>query len=512
MPDRFEFAADLPPIDSRTGCPILTPQLPRPGVCLVCPPTLGRPGTVCAFTDGSYSPPGKSGYAAVLCSESALASADFKFSSSTCFVIQGGSPLSGSNYTAEAAAVVSALLSVPLNCPLKIYTDALGVMQSAIALMMSTSHRLRLGARSFLVTCRELVALRARYGGETDFFHVRSHTESSDTPSRGNSSADSSAETAANANCFDPDRHRPFLFKEERFVFWKRKVTCSPGWHISGNLRTAVQAILRDALVAEWKSFDHQGELVRFAGKSLVSLLDMVRRTGDTSLLTFLLLVSTKQTPTADRLVWPKSSRTSGLMRCRRCRKLTQSPTHPMKCVYVRHLVRVLRQQVSGELTSLAGGLLASPSLPLGHRSILARVHEFGWYDPTRPPAVEGFPGECDPSLSNSAHNLNSFQRFAGSLGLLPPSLNRILFPNPAQFGARESAHRLLNRKAAEGRVRLQMMILRGTKGVYEKWYGHPVQHTALPRKKKPVPRKRRPVVMSFPRRGSGPPERRSLA
>ena len=176
VPDRFDLAADLPPVDSRTGCPTLAPQLPRPGVCLVCPPAPRRLGTVCAFTDGSYSLPGTSGYAAVLCSESALAAGDFEFSSSTCLAILGGSPLSGRNYTAEAAAVVVALLAVPLNCPLKIYTDALGVMQSATALMMSTSRRLRLGARPFLVTCRELVALRARYGGETDFFHVRSHT------------------------------------------------------------------------------------------------------------------------------------------------------------------------------------------------------------------------------------------------------------------------------------------------------------------------------------------------
>ena len=180
-----------------------------------------------------------------------------------------------------------------------------------------------------------------------------------------------------------------------------------------------------------------------------------------------------------------------------------------MQCVSVRHLVRDLQKQANGELMSLASVLLASPSLPVGHRSILARVHEFSWYDPTRPPSVEGFPGECDPALSKSAHNLNSFQRFAGSLGLLPPSLDRILFPAPAQFGARECAHRSLNRIALEGRVRLQMMILRGAKRVYEEWYGHPLHYTALPKVKKPEPRIRRPVIMSFPQLGSGPPKRR---
>jgi ribonuclease HI len=209
--------ADLPGHDARLGCPVLGGGLGGLALNSLCPPMPGRPGTVCVFTDGAYSSPSRGGYAAILCKESSISDPAFGFDSRWCVTLAGSSPLSGRNYTAEWAAIAVALRAVPLNCPLRIYTDALSAMQSASRGLISASQRIRLGARPLTVSCRNIIALRKAHGAPTEFVHVRSHTEGGDVGSRGNAAADAAADRAALAS---PENPAPaFLLNEERFVF-----------------------------------------------------------------------------------------------------------------------------------------------------------------------------------------------------------------------------------------------------------------------------------------------------
>ena len=172
--------APCPPTDPRVGCPVLPSGLPSFSRWEFCPPTPDPPETVWAFTDGSYSGPDASGYAALLCKESSLQAPGFQFNSDWCLILRGGSPHSGANYSSECAAIVSSLKALPLNCPIRFVSDALSAIQSISRPLLASGRRIRLGARSLVLTAMDFVGLRRSAGGSTGFDHVHSHTERED--------------------------------------------------------------------------------------------------------------------------------------------------------------------------------------------------------------------------------------------------------------------------------------------------------------------------------------------
>jgi hypothetical protein len=133
----------------------------------------------------------------------------------------GGSPKAGNSYSAELCGILAACRSLPLNCPLHIYTDSLGSITVLEGPEPSLTQRFRIGSRALVMTVRRYIALRLSFGGVTKFTHVYSHTERPDAPSRGNAAADIVADSAATNSSFDVARATPFLTNEEVVVFWR---------------------------------------------------------------------------------------------------------------------------------------------------------------------------------------------------------------------------------------------------------------------------------------------------
>ena len=478
--------SDAPPaFDPRAGCKILDTGLS--GLSRGSPSSdVSCPAGVCAFTDGSFTSPSMGGYAAILCRESSLSSPGFSFDGKWCVTLSGSSPLAGRNYSAECAAIAVALQAVPLNCPLRIYTDALSVMQSLSQGVLSASHRVRLGARPLIVSCRRLIALRADHGAPTEFVHVRSHTEGDGIGPRGNAAADVAADRAAAASrgCPAP----PFLHNEERFVFWEGEGDGVR--HVSGNLRDAIRSKLEAELLSAWSGKGTQGEVARRSGSQAVSLLRVVRKTRDPGLLLFLLLAMTRQLPTWDRLIFPKPHSPP---LCHRCNKAPQSADHAFKCVAVRHVVRDMRAGVRRAVEALAGAARGPGSLAADHRFVLQNLDSLAWYDPTRPPSGTGLFPEMNLSaeVRSALGSIDGFDRYTGMLGVLPTSLRRIVCPDPSVTGARERTHRCLRAYSEKGLADLRLLLCRRAKDVFESWHGHPVSFVPF---RSPAPPDRAPL------------------
>jgi ribonuclease HI len=152
-----------------------------------------------AFTDGSFAiadgEGATSGYAVVLCRLEDVLRPDFR-PERRCVVLSGTAPVSGANYTAEVAAVLTALHAVPINVPLVLLSDAESVLKVLSRRMISVTAWLRLGARSLMGPLRRLVEERASLGFPLAHGHVRSHTGGTDAASLGNDLADRMADAA----------------------------------------------------------------------------------------------------------------------------------------------------------------------------------------------------------------------------------------------------------------------------------------------------------------------------
>jgi hypothetical protein len=121
--------------------------------------------------------------------------------------------------------------------------------------------------------------------------------------------------------------------------------------------------------------------LVRSHGPSIPPLLTAVRKTKDSGLLLFVLLALTRQLATADRLLWPVTSRTPVMMACHKC-GLLQSAEHILRCRSSLLHIRTLRQEVHRRVQLLAAAPLASSLLPPSVRAVLrAAPHGLRWYD-----------------------------------------------------------------------------------------------------------------------------------
>ena len=92
---------------------------------------------------------------------------------------------------------MSSLKALPLNCPIRFVSDALSAIQSISRPLLASGRRIRLGARSLVLTAMDFVGLRRSAGGSTGFDHVHSHTEGEDLWSKGNAAADREADAAS---------------------------------------------------------------------------------------------------------------------------------------------------------------------------------------------------------------------------------------------------------------------------------------------------------------------------
>ena len=465
-------APDPPPlfqqarVDCRIDCPILRHEGPPSAQRPLCEPYID-PVRLIAFTDGSYMTQDRSGYASVLCREVDVTD-NFDFHRDRCVVLSGGSPRAGRSYSAELSAVIATLFSVPANSTILIVSDSLSACQAIQRPLVCESLRLRLGCRAQLETVRHLIRVRSASGGQTNFAFTRAHTELDNVFSRGNNEADSEAKTAAQNSRFDTERDTPFLFKEEKAVFWKTPDSehGSDLWHISGNLRGTIQRRLQLASLQSWKTrTKSQGKLARSYGSLLLGHLDLVRKARDGSLLLFVLLLITEQLPTADRLIFPVDSRTNENMLCSRCNLSTQSNRHVFRCRAVRPLIRALCTTVRRDLEFLVLPMLRTSGLNEHQRQTLTQTPRLlNWFD-----ASNDF-----PSGLQGAENIDGFDRIAGVSGIIPPGLADLLCLNPDRCGIRECHRSRFKKTIDESLKALSMTILRRALEIFECWYSRP--------------------------------------
>jgi ribonuclease HI len=355
----------------------------------VYPPTFPRRSTLLAFTDRSGG--GKCGFGVVLCDPDQTMLPSFSFDDANCCVrLRDGSTKSGDSYAAELTGILAALLSVPLNCNLRIYTDSKSAIDVLLARVISTSRRHALGARSHVVTCRKLMSMRAGAGATTDFVHVPSHTEGKDIPSRGNAAADVEAGLGADGRAYKESRCTPFLTNEEQVVFWRLPAPADPEQeleHVSGNLRPVLMKAMRYELIRALQALKTQGATARLVGPRLLTHFDMVRRLGEDSLHMYFLLLVTCQLPIPDRVIWPRPPPESPQMQCIYCGIPSISIGHVYVCSATRSALTDFRSDVLKQLLVVTAAARSSDVLPrayvalLGHALLWIR-----WYDPSSPP------------------------------------------------------------------------------------------------------------------------------
>ena len=499
---KFDYHG-IPQMDSRVGCPILPSVCTHEALRTVNKPACGPWGEVAAFTDGSYAK-SNAGFAAVLCDAGAMHSPGFVFSNCTSRILKGESPSSGRNYTAECMAILAALHAVPLDAPLTVYTDALSAIQAIERPLLSESARIRMGARPVIKTIRRFIENRS---ARTSLVHVRSHTGSEDVISRGNASADEHAGDVTGSSAPHYDQNTPFLTNEERAIFWEAKCT-DPWdetielqyrlWHVSGDLRTLLKSKIADLLMERWSKCRSQGHVARKNGPGLARQLNTVRKLRDNGLQLFLLKVSTCQTDTADRCVWPRDARTPEALVCPRCGDSQQCTLHCFTCSRMRAAWDAPRKRTSELLEQHCLPTLDSQkTAPFLKDLVRAMPASLRWYDPTRPPRPTGFLGEdcADGAIRKSLAKIEAYDRLTGSLGILPPELPGLLRPDPASLGAHERHHKILHQRARANLCELSLSILRNTRAIYEAWRPAFAERPPISRRRRRPPRRSAPIT-----------------
>jgi hypothetical protein len=250
-----------------------------------------------AFTDGS-SVPGSDrcgGFAVVICLDGDLRDTR---------TVRGPVKRSGGNYLAEATAILAALLSVPANADLAIWSDCLSAIQAVEKRNPCEAARLRMAARP-VMTCihralRTRLALRAR----TQINHVYSHTESCSVQALGNRKADEQANLARLEAQDTPSK--PFLTGEERFTAWIE--TEGLRWHVIGDIRKEMTSWSRRQTVDSWSTQARQGRTALADPQATVTLCAEIRRLRSSKHLRFAVLALCE---------WLPSGRYHGrMMRC----------------------------------------------------------------------------------------------------------------------------------------------------------------------------------------------------
>jgi hypothetical protein len=100
---------------------------------------------------------------------------------------------------------------------------------------------------------------------------------------------------------------------------WPPVATLQELRHISGNLCQLIMVGKRASLLTSLKAHSSQGAAARAVGSRLLTHFDMVRRLGEDPLLMYLLLASTLQLPTPNRVIWPKPAADSLELACSCC-------------------------------------------------------------------------------------------------------------------------------------------------------------------------------------------------
>ena len=190
---------------------------------------------------------------------------------------------SGNNFLAEMCAIVAAVLAVPAQADVCIYTDSQSCIDAVARDDSAEKRRLRAAARPMVTTLRRLIRSRP---GAVAFTHVRSHSGKADFLSRGNDLADARANRERERAAVSGDRGQNFLFNEERVIAYVQWPGRTWEEHVIGDVGRACREWMRREMFQSWASLPHQGRVAKVAGIAEVrELCKAVRRSMDSAAL-----------------------------------------------------------------------------------------------------------------------------------------------------------------------------------------------------------------------------------
>lgn len=184
----------------------------------------------------------------------------------------GGATLVGASiscsdgvYPAELQAIARTLAMLPLNFKLHIHSDS----EASIAaigshrLELNERTRMRMAGRTILQLIDHLMTRRLQAGGDTQFSHIRAHTDSDDIDSIGNRIADFQAQRS---------RTNPLLTSTPPWLNQLPLHECEPHLHIKSpdgrvvidDIRRASRSVVRAQDLTYWSDHyrnEHQGKL-----------------------------------------------------------------------------------------------------------------------------------------------------------------------------------------------------------------------------------------------------------
>ena len=441
------------------------------------PPPGAKNEGVIIFTDGSFRRSGDSniergGYGATIVPETARDNPAFLFGPDTCVDLSGGSCGAGKNYAGEGMGILAALHALPISTPATIASDSLSsVMVLSSSGKLSTSKRLKMGARPIMRTILRLLALRTALGTRTEFRHVRAHTEGKDFWSCGNARADVLADDAAEDGANIGAQSTPFLTNEERIVGFVRLKPGAHYTHIIGNIRACIRSQLEKGLAVTAGALSTQGRILHKHTTQVCNIFQSLRRKQDNTLFTFFLRAVAVSLPTPT--VLSRGNRRHARLHCVLCNAREATPQHALECRGLAAQITHIQSGIKPLLHNLIAPLLEAPSLDHDHKRILSLLPaSLEWYNPLTPFTPHSFHGNHweEGEWRAALREIDEADRYTSMLGVIPPRLKKLLSPTMEECGFPESTHRAQRKERAAAWAALQWELLSGSRIIFERW------------------------------------------
>ena len=434
-----------------------------------------------AFTDGSCLKhlQNQCGYATILLPTATLTQPDYNFAHNTFAILDGGSPYSGLNYTAEAMAILRALLAVPLTTSLTIYTDCKSLADHLKALpTLSESQQLKLGARTVLLNIRNILRHRNQLTTTTKFIHIYSHTNDESIYTKGNDLADTHAKRAAHNPNLEIQRETPFLATSFPFFFvQERKTTDGDIWytHHNGNLKKHLATTIHNNIYVQWANAERQGTVAKHDPHQLQLLIKALRNKHYNTLLLFLVLTACTMLPTPQRLLQYRSTFETHLQLCPLCHNDTATTWHALTCDRTRHQQSIHHQQLRTHLLSKCQQLQNLPIPPNAYYSFAEclSITSLPWYSLHYTPTQSQYFGHNtpNPQLRQQFHNVyQNHHPLSAALGIISPPLQQLLLPPPTSIQLPLHLHRAYTKAQCTQLMQIRIQTLITTFKCFTLW------------------------------------------
>jgi ribonuclease HI len=337
------------------------------------------------------------------------------------------SPRGGDNFTAELAALVAALQSVPSHVHLVVHTDSEAVIgavnKGRLRDWLNGGHLNRYAVsqrRRILSACRPQIncarALIAARAGNVELAKVKAHSGGTDIHARLNEEADGEANRVRIEAINCPFPPRDLAGEVEVGIWLPNKRGPGQGAAVIGSFRQALERRAETIELATLGSHIHQGRLARECGTRLVSALKAVQKSHSAALTMFMLEAVTEYLP-VERRMQVKCADAGRGESCKLCGVESETCVHALGGCG--HRVPTTRTRV---VVADALNIAQAPPSKVGG---LGGVKLMAWWDPTREAEVElRIPEGLTVSQLNQ---VRSHPPLAGFIGIHPPGVDLLL-------------------------------------------------------------------------------------